>query len=226
MSTGPPVPPPPAQPEPGSKYTWYIGILAVIALAYIMLNSLRTEDNEIPQASTKLAPFAAPAVLSELDGDANLATPDNTSKEAGMVPACELRGPDIVNSCQLSDDAPLVLGFYFSRGAECEASFDRLQALQAENPAVNFAGVVVRGDRDDARDLIREEGWTFPIAYDRDGAIANVYGVPGCPQVVLAYPGGTVRETVIGRDRAERQLDRRVAALVAGSRERGWRPKG
>ena len=224
MSLGPPPVPPPAQPAPGSRYTWYVGILAVIVLAYIMLNSLRTEDNDVPQASAKLAAFAAPAVLSDLDGDANLATRENISDEAGKVPACELRGPDIVNSCELSEDAPLVLGFYFSRGAECEGSFDRLEQLEAANPGVSFAGVIVRGDRDDARELVRKEGWTFPIAYDRDGAIANVYGVSGCPQVVLAYPGGTVRETVIGRDRAERQLEERVAALVAGSRKRGWRP--
>lgn len=217
-------PPPPAQPVPPNRYTWYIGILAVIILAYILVNNLQTQDNEVPQASSKLAAFAAPEVLSDLDGDANLATPGNTGDEVGSIPACELRRSDIVNSCELSEDAPLVLGFYFTRGAECEEAFDRIQDLQDEHPGVNFAGVIVRGDRDDARDVVREHGWTFPIAYDRDGAIANVYGVPGCPQVVLAYPGGTVRETVIGRDRAERQLDKRVAALVAESKKRGWSP--
>jgi peroxiredoxin len=196
----------------------------VIILAYILVNSLQTKDNEVPQASSKLAAFAAPAVLSDLDGDANLATPGHTGDEAGNVPACELRGPDIVNSCELSEDAPLVLGFYFTRGAECEGAFDRMQELQADHPGVNFAGVVVRGDRDDARKIVREQGWTFPIAFDRDGAIANVFGVPGCPQAVLVYPGGTVRETVIGRDRAERELPERVAALVAESRKQGWRP--
>lgn len=217
-------PPPPARPVPPNRYTWYIGILALIILAYILVNNLQTENNEPPRASSELVAFAAPNVMSELDGDANLATKENTGEEVGRVPACELRGEDIVNSCELSENAPLVLGFYFTRGAECEGAFDRMQELQADHPGVNFAGVIVRGDRDEAREVVREHGWTFPIGFDRDGAIANVFGVPGCPQAVLTYPGGRVRETVIGRDRAERELGERVAALVATSKKQGWRP--
>jgi hypothetical protein len=41
---------------------------------------------------------------------------------------------------------------------------------------------------------------------------------------VLAYPGGVVRGTLAGRDRAERALGVHVAGLVAASRARGWRP--
>jgi hypothetical protein len=221
-----PTPPPPAQPVPANRYTWYIGILAVIVLGYILVNSLRTEGpgSQGPKVGRNLPPFAAPALLSELDGDANIATPGNTGDRAGKVPACELRGPDIVNSCALAEDTPLVLGFYFTRGSECTGSFDTLQHLQRENPGVAFAGVVVKGDRDEARETAREQGWDFPIAYDRDGGIANLYGIAGCPEVVLAYPGGEVRETVAGRDRAERALDRHVSELVAAARKRGWRP--
>jgi len=40
---------------------------------------------------------------------------------------------------------------------------------------------------------------------------------------VLAYPGGVVRETVLGRDRAERELERHVRALVTASVRRGWK---
>jgi hypothetical protein len=201
-------------------------VLAVVILAYILVNTLRTQGVEPPAADARLAPFAAPAVLSGLEGDANLATADSAGGEAGAIPACELRGPDVVNSCELSEDAPLALGFYFSRGAQCAGSFDQLEQMASRHRGLAVAGVIVRGDRDDARELVREEGWTFPIAFDRDGGVANLYGVAGCPQVVLAYPGGRVRETVIGRDRAERGLAGRVAELVAESRKRGWRPQG
>jgi hypothetical protein len=40
---------------------------------------------------------------------------------------------------------------------------------------------------------------------------------------VLAYPGGVVRETAIGEGAAA-DLGRRVDALVAAARRRGWRP--
>lgn len=225
--TIPPAPPPPARPPgTGGRSTWLVGILAVVVLAYILVNTLRTQGVEPPAPDARLAPFAAPEVLSALDGDANVATPETVGDSAGAKPACELRGPDIVNSCELSEGRPLVLGFYFSRGAECAGSFDQLERLSERHPGLAVAGVVVRGDREDARELVREEGWSFPVAYDRDGGVANLYGVAGCPQVVLAYPGGRVRETVIGRDRAERGLTERVAELVAESRRRGWRPPG
>jgi hypothetical protein len=198
----------------------------VIILAYILVNTLRTEGpgSQGPSVGSRIAPFAAPAVLSDLEGDANIATPGNIGDQAGRVPACRLRGPDIVNSCELGHADPLVLGFFFTRGSECTGSFDVMQRLQARHPGVRFAGVVVRGDREDAREVVRGHRWTFPIAFDQDGGVANLYGVAGCPEVVLAYPGGRVRETVVGRDRAERGLADRVAALVAASRARGWRP--
>lgn len=223
-----PTPPPPAAPAPtgAGRYTWYVGILAVIIMAYILVNSLRTDGpgSQGPKVGAGMPPFAAPAVLSDLEGDANVATPENLGDAVGNVPACQLRGPDIVNSCELADGRAVVLGFFFTRGSECTGSFDVMERLQARYPDVSFAGVVVRGDRDDAREIVREQGWTFPIAFDQDGGVANLYGVAGCPEVVLVYPGGKVRETVIGRDRAERGLERRVADLVAAAKTRGRKP--
>jgi peroxiredoxin len=131
--------------------------------------------------------------------------------------------PDALNICDLYRRGPLVMGFLFTRGAKCTGAFDAIQQL-LDMPGVQFAGIVVRGDRDEARELVRRHGWTFPVAFDHDGTVANVYGVAGCPEVVLAYPGGLVRETLLGRDRAERELRRHVAALVAAARRRGWRP--
>jgi peroxiredoxin len=227
VSAGPPKgPPPPAAPGGASRSSWYVGILALIILAYILVNTLRTEGpgSQGPKVGSRIAPFAAPAVLSDLEGDANIATPGNTGEQAGRVPACKLRGPEIVNSCQLGHDRPLVLGFFFTRGSQCSRSFDAMQRLQERHRDVRFAGVVVRGDRDDARKAVRRHRWTFPIAFDQDGGVANLYGIAGCPEVVLAYPGGIVRETVVGRDRAERDLARHVDALLAAARARGWKP--
>ncbi|MDX6665751.1 MAG: hypothetical protein QOG68_1957, partial [Solirubrobacteraceae bacterium] len=202
----------------------FIGVLGVLILAYITLNTLRTKGpgSQGPAAGRPLPAFAAPLVLSQLDGDANVAVKAH-SGDAGNVPACSVTGP-VLNSCTLARDAPVVLGFFFTRGAQCGGSFDQMQRLSAANPGVRFAGVVVRGDRDEARGIIRKHGWTFPIGYDHDGQVANLYGVAGCPEVVLAYPGGVVRGTIIGRDRAERGLAGYVARLVTAAKARGWRP--
>lgn len=223
--TPPPPPPPPARPPGASRYGWFVGVIGVLVLIYISINTLRTDGPgaEGPKPGSRLSPFAAPLVLSKLDGDVNVARHAG-SGEAGRVAACSVRGADVLNSCDLVRGAPVVLGFFFTRGASCAGSFDAMQTLSKTTPGVRFAGIVVRGDRGDARRAVRDHGWTFPVGFDRDGQLANLYGIAGCPEVVLAYPGGVVRETVVGRDRAERALARHVAALVAASRRRGWSP--
>jgi hypothetical protein len=188
-----------------------VGVLVVMILAYITVNTLRSHHfgPSGPNTGSRLPGFAAPLVFSSLDGRANTC-------------AVHLRGA--VNICDVSHRGPLVLGFLFTRGAKCDGSFDAMQRLSATTPGVQFVGVIIRGDRDTAKKLVREHGWSFPVAYDVDGTVANAYGVAGCPDVVLAYPGGKVRGTLLGRDRAERQLAVHVRGLVAAAKRRGWRP--
>ena len=210
----------------GNRHGWWVGILVFGIMIYILLNTLRTEGPGSlgPQVGTRIPPFAAPEVLSDLEGTVNVATPGNTNDRVGNRPACTLRGPKIVNSCELGHDDPLVLGFFFTRSSECEGSFDALQAAADRFEGVNVAGIYIDNDREDARETVRENGWRFPIGFDEDGRVSTLYGIAGCPEVVLAYPGGEVYRTVAGRDRAERDLATYVERLVAASRERGWRP--
>jgi hypothetical protein len=85
------------------------------------------------------------------------------------------------------------------------------------------AVVAVRGDRGDLRDLVRSRGWRFPVGYDRDGALANFYGVAVCPQITYARWRGRAQSTSFGEiDR--RELDRRIGQAVAASRRAGWEP--
>lgn len=198
---------------------WWVGVLVVVILCYILINTLRTEGpgSAGPRAGHQLPAFAMPLVLSDLDGDANVASKADQGR-AGKVPACTVRGADVLNSCQLAEGHPVVLGFLFTRGAHCTGSFDAMQRIAAAHSGLSVAGVIVRGDRDAARKLVREHHWTFPIGFDHDGAVANIYGVAGCPEVVFAKTGGKVYDTVIGRDRAERQLATHVGTLLAADR--------
>ena len=106
-----------------------------------------------------------------------------------------MRGPDIVNSCQLAERGPVVLAFLAARSKKCDRQVDALQRLRSAYPDVSFAAVAIRGDRDDLRRTIRRRGWTLPIAYDRDGGIANAYAVAVCPTMTFAYKGGKVQGT-------------------------------
>ena len=66
----------------------------------------------------------------------------------------------------------------------------------------------MRGDREAVRELERR----IPVGHDRDGAVANLYGVAVCPFVTFARRGGEVTGSALTfLDEAE--LARRVEAL-------------
>jgi len=214
--------PPPARP-PTRRYGWIVGIVGLLLIAYITLNTLRTQSREAPQSGKALPAFATPLALSSLNGDANVARKAD-SGASGKRPACEVRGDDVFNVCDLAARSPLVLAFFITRGgSECRRQLDVMQRVQARFPGVRFAAVAVRGDRGDVRRLIRHRGWTYPIGYDRDGAVANLYGVAVCPTIVFAYPRRRTMATDFGY-LGDAKLAARVQALVTGSEQRGWRP--
>ena len=216
----------PARPPGASRYGWLVGVAVILALAYITINTIRTESTGsrgLPPGQ-RLPPFAAPLALGTLQGDANVATRAGQG-ERGSKPACRVRGPQILNSCQLAERGPVVLAFAGTRGAQCERQLDRIEQVRRlpESRGVQFAAVAIRGDRGGLRDDIRKRGWRFPVGYDHDGLVANLYGVSVCPTITFAYPGGRAMRTTLGLlDVAS--LRRDVAALVAASRRRGWRP--
>jgi peroxiredoxin len=214
--------PPPARPAT-RRYGWLVGVIGLLLIAYITLNTIRTQSREAPQEGKQLPPFATPLALSSLNGDANVARRPGAGA-SGKRPACEVRGDDVFNVCDLAARSPLVLAFFITRGGtECRRELDAMQRVQARFRGVRFAAVAVRGDRADLRRLIRRRGWTFPIGYDRDGAVANLYGVAVCPTIVFAYPRRLTMLTDFGY-LGEAKLAERVRALEAASERRGWKP--
>jgi hypothetical protein len=181
-----------------------IGALAVAVLAYISYNSLTTEG---PGArgvdpGRELPPFAVPLALSDLEGDANVAER-----------ACEVRGPDVLNVCELAERGPVVLAFFAEPAERCDDEIDVLDRIRSRHPRVQFAAVAITGDRDDLRRRVRERGWKLPVGHDRDGAVANTYGVAVCPTITLAVRGGEIRDTVFG-SQSERQLEAAIEGLT------------
>jgi hypothetical protein len=218
----PQAPVPKVRPPWASRWGWLVGVLVLLAIALITLNTFGGDAGGASglEPGTRIPPFAAPLATSDLDGDVNVARkPDSGS--AGRVPACDVRGAKVVNSCALLERGPLVLAFLATRGGDCTTTLDDLQAIHRREPQVQIAAIAIRGDRADLRRLIVQHGWTFPVGYDHDGVLAGLYGVAVCPHVAFVYPDGRVRGTVLGREpRAE--LAGRVQRLLAASRERGW----
>lgn len=189
----------PRLPGGAHRYGWFIAIVGVALIVYASLNTLRTDSvgSQGLKIGTKVPPFAAPLALGSLEGDVNVARKANQGS-AGRRPACSVRGPQIVNSCELGERGAYVLAFLATRGTQCTRELDRLARVHARHPRVQVAAISIRGDRDDLRAIVRRHGWSFPVGYDRDGALSNAYHVQICPQLTFARRGGSVVETTFG----------------------------
>ena len=198
------------------KGGWLVGVAGVVVVAYITLNTLRTEGvgSRGLAAGTRMPPFAMPLARSRSDADANIATRPDSGPE-GARPACTVRGPEILNVCELYERGPVVLAFLVTRSGRCEEQVDVLDRVAARHPRVRFAAVAVRGDHERLRRTVRDRGWRLPVGYDHDGAVANLYGVAVCPFVTFAARGGEVAGTALSF-LDERALTARVEALESG----------
>jgi hypothetical protein len=192
----------PDVPRPGNKYAWAVGIVAIMGLSILLfVQTLPNKGKGFagPTRGTIIKAFAAPSALGHLEGGANVCQrPDQCSKQAGRQPACSLKSAEVVNVCELRR-RPLVLTFIFDRGADCYPQVDRTERIMSDLPGVNFATVFfTHKNRDEVRAIVRERGWRQPVAIDRDGAVANLYGIGGCPTTVFTRAGGRVATTKLG----------------------------
>ncbi len=206
----------PEVPRPSNKYAWAVGIVALMLLGVLLFFQTLPNSGEGlrgPEPGSRLKAFAAPSALGALEGDANVCQREPCPEQAGAEPACELVSEDVVNLCQLRR-RPLVLTFIFDRGADCYPQVDRTERLKDDLPGVQFATVFFsRKEREEIRRLVEARRWTQPVGVDEDGAIANLYGVGGCPTTIFARPGGRVLDTELGNV-TEDELRRKAERLT------------
>jgi peroxiredoxin len=154
--------------------------------------------------------------------DANVATRAGQGS-AGNRRACDVRGPRVLNLCELTERGPLVLAFLATRGGDCAGELDRLQRAVRRHPGLQVAAVGIRGDLGALRAIVRDHRWRFPVGWDRDGILANLYGVAVCPHVTYARWHGRIQSTSVGAASGS-ELERRIDGAVAASRRAGWAP--
>ncbi len=185
-----------------------------LLLVLVGLNALRTEGGSStgPAVGERLPPFAAPLVLSDLEGDVNLAR-ERDQGVAGRIPACGIRDRRVLTSCALVRGRPAVIAFFTPGERRCTDQLDDLQQALRSRSGIAGAAVAVRGDRGELRRLVRSRGWSFPVVHDRDGGLANVYGVAVCPLLTFVLPGGRVSDSSVGL-LAEHELGARLDRLA------------
>lgn len=205
------------------RYARYAGLLGLSLAVLVVISTLLAKSNGATGIAPgrALAPFAVPLALGSLEGDANIATRAHQGA-AGNVPACTVRGVQVLNVCQLYEQGPVVLALFVDGGG-CPAVLSHMQALVRSFPGVRFAAVAIEGQRSQLRRLVRSRRLTLPVGLDKDGALATLYKVFSCPQINFAYPGGLVQSKALLQTPTLAALRTRVSELVAASRARGWR---
>jgi hypothetical protein len=183
--------PPPAR--TGSRYAWVVGVAAFILIVVAAVNTIPNSGRgrEGPTAGEVMPDFAAPSAVGGSDADANIRQRDGGSAEEGEVPACEVRGEDVVNICQLRR-RPVVLTFV---APGCEEALDVVESVQTGYGEVSFVGVIIGESQEDAENILADHDWSFPVAVDPDSAVFNLYRAADCPTTVTAESGGEVAAT-------------------------------
>ena len=211
------------------RYSLLVGLLFLAVIVVATVNTIngggggQTLGLDPFPARWPLPEFAVPAAAGQLEGDANVAQDDCETSEipcpddAQRTPACEIDTPGALRLCDLFR-RPLVISFWFTKGGDCAEQQDIVDAVYGRyRDRVNFLSLDVRDDRDSVRDLVRQHGWEMPVGYDRDGAVASLYKVGGCPTLAYVYPGGTLESASIG-DLTSGQLEARVRTLLKATR--------
>jgi hypothetical protein len=215
-----------------SRYSTFVGIAFLVVIVIATINTIRNRDagilgTDTADRGTPLAEFAVPKLRGSTEGDANVFQDDcETSAnpcppEDRRTPACDVDLPQIIRVCDLFD-RPLVISFWFTGGADCLPTQDVVDRVAKRfQGRVNFLSIDVRDDRDEARRIVEQRGWTIPVGYDADGAVSNLYRVGVCPTVAFAYPGGILSGARIGSDElSEAQLIADTERLLRESRRR------
>jgi peroxiredoxin len=211
----------------GRPYSVAVGVVFLIAVLVAGVNSLNnsgsgvrglTDGNPLPR-------FAAPTATGSLDGDANINRTNRTASGKPRTAACQVPGSarDVVRICDYFD-RPIVLVAWFTRGcSHCRPQLDTVESVRKAFPQVQFIGLDIADSLHNARKEVRQHGWGFPMAVDRDGAVSALYGVGVGPTTVFAYPGGIVMGTAFGELDRE-QLTVRLRRLLRAAEHRGLYP--
>jgi hypothetical protein len=212
-----------------NRYSLGVGLifLALIVVAAIhTLNGGGGEDTlglDKQPARWPFPEFAVPAAAGTLEGDANVYQDDCESSSlpcpggSKRDPACQITTPGAIRVCDLFG-RPLVISFWFGTSGTCEAQQNIVSTVAGRyRGRVNFLSLDVRDSRGSVRELVRERGWGMPVGFDRDGAVAALYRIGGCPTFAYAYPGGTLQSASIG-ELGVRGLSQHVDELLNATR--------
>ncbi|MBO4911876.1 MAG: TlpA family protein disulfide reductase [Butyrivibrio sp.] len=113
------------------------------------------------------------------------------------------------------DDEVVLINFFASWCGPCMGEMPVFDRLKSDNIS-NFSVLCINCEEEKATvdTLVKEKGYTFPVAYDEDGAIGAKYPTDGIPYT-LVIKNGVIEKTFIGAGSAEEQYKEYKGAIDA-----------
>ena len=159
------------------------------------------------ESSTPSGPGAPPTSAST----AVQTYPPGTPAKALRLPG--LDGPEV--DLAALRGRPVVVNFWATWCEQCVREFPLLRAAAAAHKADRLAVVgVLTVDRPGAaRDFVRAQGATWPVALDPEAATATAWGAVGLPHTWFVRPDGTLASHQLG-ELTQATLDRQLAEIL------------
>ena len=137
--------------------------------------------------------------------------PPGTPAKALRLPG--LDGPEV--DLAALRGRPVVVNFWATWCEPCVREFPLLRAAAAAHRADRLAVVgVLTGDRPGpARDFVRAQRATWPVALDPEATTATAWGAVGLPHTWFIRPDGTLASHQLG-ELTQASLDRQLAEIL------------
>jgi len=185
----------PGPARPGGRYTWVVGVAALIVVIVVAFNSLPNAGRGYrgPDEGERVPVFAAPLLESDLEGDTNIKQNPRDDLAGNDTPACRVKGENVFNLCELFADKPLVL-VLAATSDECEDELAAAARLSAQMPELQFAATVTGNSREKALEAVQRAGVGFPVGWDEPPPVLfNLYRIAYCSTAFIER-GGRLHE--------------------------------
>ena len=109
----------------------------------------------------------------------------------------------------------ILLNFWATWCNPCVEEMPALQHLYDDYNAseVQILAIDCAETKGEVDGFISDNGYTFPFAYDENGAIGELYPTNGIPYTVIIDQKGNIAETFIGSEGADAQYEKYKAAI-------------